>query len=53
MGGARHVAMQRKNGIKIHRTVKIRMEAQGIPGMKEKERYEPRVDRRVEPTWVD
>ena len=51
MGRPRYVAMQRKNGIKIHRSVKIRMEAQGIVGVKEK--YSPKVELRVQPTWVD
>lgn len=53
MGGFRHAAMQRKNGIKVHRSVKIRMEAQGVPGLKVKEKYKPGVEFRVEPTWVD
>jgi hypothetical protein len=52
-GGPRHVAMQTKNGIKVHRSVKIRMEAQGIDGVKEKEKYKPKVNFKVEPTWVD
>jgi len=51
MGRPRHVAMQKKSGIKIHRSVKIRMEAQGIVGQKGK--YSPKVELRVQPTWVD
>ena len=51
MGGPRYIAMQKKSGIKVHRSVKIRMEAQGIVGVKEK--YLPEVEFRVEPTWVD
>ena len=51
MGRGRHAAMQRKNGIKIHRSVKIRMEADGIAGVKGK--YKPLVELRVDPTWVD
>ena len=51
MGRPRYVALQKKNGIKIHRSVKIRMEAEGIVGVKEK--YLPRVNIKVEPTWVD
>ena len=50
-GHPRHAAMQKKSGIKVHRSVKIRMEAQGIVGVKEK--YLPKVEFRVEPTWVD
>ena len=53
MGGPRYIAMQKKSGIKVHRSVKIRMEAQGIVGVKEKKKYLPKVEFRVEPTWVD
>jgi hypothetical protein len=51
MGGPRHVAMQKKNGVKVHRSVQIRKEAQGILGVKGK--YLQKVEFRVEPTWVD
>jgi hypothetical protein len=50
-GRARHVAMQRKNGIKVHRTVQIREKAEGIKGVKGN--YVPEVEFRVEPTYVD
>jgi len=50
-GRARHVAMQRKKGIKVHRTVQIREKAEGIKGVKGK--YAPEVEFRVEPTYVD
>ena len=53
MGRPRHVAMQKKSGIKIHRSVKLRMEALGLDGMKEGEKYSPKVEIRVTPTWVD
>ena len=53
MGRPRHVAMQMRSGIKVHRSVKIRMEAQGIVGIKENEKYSPKVEFRVEPTWID
>ena len=52
-GNPRHAALQLKKGIKIHRSVKIRMEAEGIPGMKPNKKYEPRVVFKVDPTWVD
>jgi len=52
-GRPRHVAMQKKSGIKLHRSVKIRMEAQGLSGLKKDEKYKPMVELRVKPTWVD
>jgi hypothetical protein len=51
MGRPRHVAMQTRNGVKLHRSVKIRMQAQGIVGVKGN--YSPLVNLKVEPTWVD
>lgn len=51
MGRPRRVEMQKKNRIKIHRSVMVRMEAQGIGGVKGK--YSPRVKFRDEPIWVD
>jgi hypothetical protein len=30
MGHGRHIPLQRKNGVKIHRSVEIRMAAQGL-----------------------
>jgi hypothetical protein len=51
MGTGRHIPMQQKEGIeiKIHRTVKIRMEADGLLGGK----YWPKAKLKVEPQWVD
>lgn len=51
MGRGRHIPLQRKNGVKIHRSVKIRMDAQGVPGVKD--RYIPKSKLKVDPTWVD
>ncbi|KAJ8584078.1 hypothetical protein M405DRAFT_798490 [Rhizopogon salebrosus TDB-379] len=49
MGGGRHVPRQHKVGVKVHRSVKIRMEADGLEGGK----YWPKAKLRVEPQWVD
>ncbi|KAI6154270.1 hypothetical protein BKA82DRAFT_4099422 [Pisolithus tinctorius] len=35
-------------GVQVHRTVRIRMEAEGFP-----EKYQPKAEVEVEPTWVD
>jgi uncharacterized protein (DUF2235 family) len=48
MGGGRHIPMQ-KRGVKVHRTAKIRFEANGLDGGK----YWPKAKLRVEPRWVD
>ncbi|KAH7913511.1 hypothetical protein BJ138DRAFT_1002147 [Hygrophoropsis aurantiaca] len=49
LGKGRHVPRQNARGIKVHRTVKIRMEADGfIPG-----KYWPKAKLKVEPEWVD
>jgi hypothetical protein len=49
MGEGRHVPRQRKVGVKVHRSVKIRMEADGLEGGK----YWPKAKLKVEPEWVD
>lgn len=49
MGQGRHIARQQKEGVKFHRSVKIRMEADGLAGGK----YWPKAKLRVEPKWVD
>ncbi|KAH7911623.1 hypothetical protein BJ138DRAFT_1006185 [Hygrophoropsis aurantiaca] len=48
MGSGRHVRRQKKDGVKIHRSVKIRMEADGLLGGK----YWPKAKLKVEPKWV-
>ena len=48
-GRGRHIPLQRKNGVKIHRSVKIRMAAQGL----EDGTYLPKANLKVEPIWVD
>lgn len=49
MGRGRHVQRQRKDGVKVHRSVKIRMEADNLKGGK----YWPMAKLKVEPEWVD
>ena len=48
-GHGRHIPLQRKNGVKIHRSVKIRMAALGL----ENGTYAPKANLKVEPIWVD
>jgi hypothetical protein len=50
LGSARYIPKQ-KNGLRVHRSVKMRMDAEfeARPG----HRYTPRPEFRVEPTWVD
>ncbi|KAG2141098.1 hypothetical protein DEU56DRAFT_900780 [Suillus clintonianus] len=48
MGHGRHVQLQHK-GVKVHRSVKIRMEADNLEGGK----YWPKAKLKVEPEWVD
>jgi hypothetical protein len=49
MGRGRHIPRQNKVGVKFHRSVKIRMEADGLEGGK----YWPQAKLKVEPQWVD
>ncbi|TFK66192.1 hypothetical protein BDN72DRAFT_871607 [Pluteus cervinus] len=49
-GRARIIPKQHQNGVKIHRTVKLRMEAENLDGKNGK--YVPRAKLHVEPTWV-
>ncbi|KAH7926859.1 hypothetical protein BV22DRAFT_1086180 [Leucogyrophana mollusca] len=49
MGSGRRVPRQKKKGVKVHRSVKIRMEAEGLEGGK----YWPKAKLKVEPEWVD
>jgi hypothetical protein len=48
----RFIPKQIKNGVKVHRSVKIRMDAQ-YQDEKKGERYRPKAHLRVEPTWID
>ncbi|KIP04937.1 hypothetical protein PHLGIDRAFT_75091 [Phlebiopsis gigantea 11061_1 CR5-6] len=49
LGRGRVVPNQRVQGVHVHRSVKMRMEADGLRGG----RYTPRAKFEVEPTWVD
>ncbi|KAK0466044.1 uncharacterized protein EV420DRAFT_1474854 [Desarmillaria tabescens] len=48
-GQPRHIPRQDVQGVKVHRTVKLRMESEHVAGGK----YEPKAGWTVEPTWVD
>ncbi len=48
-GSPRHIPRQKMQGVKVHRSVKLRMEAENVPGGK----YHPKADWKVEPIWVD
>lgn len=49
-GRARVIPRQKRYGIKVHRSVKVRMDAgDNVEGGK----YAPRAKWKVEPTWVD
>ncbi|TFK33598.1 hypothetical protein BDQ12DRAFT_690919 [Crucibulum laeve] len=51
MGKPRFIPKQAKNGVKVHRSVKLRMEAEHerVKGKK----YVPKAHLHVEPTWID
>jgi hypothetical protein len=49
LGRGRPVPGQKGVGVKVHRTVKLRMEADGL----EEGKYRPKAKLEVEPTWVD
>jgi len=49
MGKARFIPKQRSLGVKVHRSVQLRMEAQ----LKGGHRYQPRANLAVDPSWID
>ncbi|GJJ14558.1 hypothetical protein Clacol_008823 [Clathrus columnatus] len=51
LGRPRKITGQKRHGIKVHRTVKIRMEAG--QAVAEGVAYTPRAKWKIEPTWVD
>ncbi|TFK26834.1 hypothetical protein FA15DRAFT_692857 [Coprinopsis marcescibilis] len=55
MARPRFIPKQAANGVKVHRTVKIRMEAEHENERKrlKGKRYKPEPQLRVQPTWVD
>lgn len=50
LGGGRVIPESQARSLKVHRTVKLRMEAEGKEG---KEKYIPNARWEIEPTWVD
>ncbi|KAF8074124.1 hypothetical protein FPV67DRAFT_1480849 [Lyophyllum atratum] len=50
MAKPRFIPKQHGNGVNVHRTVKLRMDAKP-PG--ESKKYQPRAHLAVEPTWID
>jgi len=55
MTQARFIPKQRANGLKVHRSVKLRMEAEYEDEKRRKKgkKYIPRPLFKVEPTWID
>ncbi|KAG6820254.1 hypothetical protein H0H93_003262 [Arthromyces matolae] len=51
MAHPRFIPKQHSNGVRVHRTVKLRMDAQPSHGHKSK--YKPKAHLAVEPTWID
>ncbi|PFH47920.1 hypothetical protein AMATHDRAFT_6302 [Amanita thiersii Skay4041] len=49
MGKSRFIPKQHTWGVKVHRSVKIRMDSQHKSGKK----YKPKANFHVEPTWID
>jgi len=49
----RFIPKQVKNGVKVHRSVKIRMEAEHEDEKKKGKKYKPKSRLRVEPAWID
>ena len=44
---------KQKNGVKVHRSVKLRMEAEYEDARRKGKKYSPRAYIQVEPTWID
>jgi hypothetical protein len=51
LGGPRFIPKQRDHGVKVHRSVKLRMMAQ--PEEDQKKGYQPHAKLLVEPQWMD
>ncbi|EKM79596.1 hypothetical protein AGABI1DRAFT_59288 [Agaricus bisporus var. burnettii JB137-S8] len=49
----RFIPKQITHGVKVHRSVKMRMEAEYEDERKRGKRYRPKAQLRVEPTWID
>lgn len=55
MASPRFIPKQRTNGFKVHRSVKMRMEAEYEDAKRRAKgkKYVPKPVWRVEPTWID
>jgi len=55
MAGPRLIPRQRTNGLKVHRSVKLRMEAdfEDEKRRNKGKKYVPKTAFDVEPTWID
>ncbi|KAF9483555.1 hypothetical protein BDN70DRAFT_990260 [Pholiota conissans] len=55
MGQPRYIPKQRTNGFKVHRSVKMRMEADYEDEVRRRKgkKYHPKPHFKVEPTWID
>lgn len=53
MARPRFIPKQAKNGVKVHRSVKLRMEAEYEDARRKGKKYSPRAHFHVEPTWID
>lgn len=49
----RFIPKQAKNGVKVHRSVKMRMETEHEDEKKKGKKYKPKPRLHVEPTWID
>lgn len=55
MGNPRYIPQQHSNGFKVHRSVKMRLEAEYEDEKKRRrgKRYAPKPEWKVDPTYVD
>lgn len=49
----RFIPKQIKNGVKVHRSVRMRMQAEYEDEKKKGKKYRPKAHLRVEPIWID
>ncbi|KAF5377885.1 hypothetical protein D9615_006800 [Tricholomella constricta] len=48
----RFIPKQKRNGVNVHRTVRLRMDANPPEESKKKKKYKPKAHFSVEPTWI-
>lgn len=55
LGGARYIPHQRRDGLNVHRSVKLRMEAEYENETKRRggKRYAAKPEWKVQPTYID